>query len=154
MIQYDPKITPVMDSIKISKLLPHRYPFALVDKVIDLKEDEIVSIKNVTLNEPFFQGHFPENPVMPGVLQVEALIQTGGLLALQKIENPEQYWTYFLGIDNCKFRKMVVPGDTIIMKCKITSPLRRNIIKITGTSYVNEKIACEATMTAMITKKE
>lgn len=151
---YDPNSPAVMDIAKITETLPHRYPFALVDKVIHVDETSIVAVKNVTINEPFFQGHFPGNPVMPGVLQVEAMAQAGGLLALNTVERPDDYWTYFLGIDNCRFRGMVKPGDTLIFKCELSSPLRRGIAKMAGKAYVGSKVVMEAELTASIVKKD
>ncbi len=144
----------VLNINEIYKILPHRYPFALVDKVVSLEEDSIVSIKNVSINEPFFVGHFPDNPVMPGVLQVEAMAQTGGLLMIKKVEKPSDYWTYFLGIENCKFRKMVLPGHTLVIRCTTKGPIRRNMVKLSGQVFVEGKLACEAVLTAMIIEKD
>jgi UDP-3-O-[3-hydroxymyristoyl] N-acetylglucosamine deacetylase/3-hydroxyacyl-[acyl-carrier-protein] dehydratase len=151
---YDPTLPPLMDINEISRRLPHRYPFALLDKVIQLDETSVTGIKNVTMNEPFFQGHFPNNPVMPGVLQVEAMAQTGGILVLSTVPDPENYWTYFLSIDNCKFRKMVLPGDTIIFHCRLLDPIVRGIAKMQGYAYVGKTLVCEASMTARIVRKD
>jgi UDP-3-O-[3-hydroxymyristoyl] N-acetylglucosamine deacetylase / 3-hydroxyacyl-[acyl-carrier-protein] dehydratase len=151
---YDPKLPPVMDIGQISNILPHRYPFQLLDKVIYLDDTVVAGVKNVTINEPFFMGHFPNNPVMPGVLQVEAMAQTGGILVLSTVEDPENYWTYFLGIENCKFRKMVLPGDTLVFKCELLAPIRRGIAKMKGEAFVGNTLVCEAVMTASIVRKE
>jgi UDP-3-O-[3-hydroxymyristoyl] N-acetylglucosamine deacetylase / 3-hydroxyacyl-[acyl-carrier-protein] dehydratase len=132
--------------------LPHRYPFLLVDKIIELTDKQIVGIKNVTFNEHFFMGHFPDNPVMPGVLQVEALAQTGGILCINAMP-PAEYDTYFLKIDNCKFKHKVVPGDTMIMKMELMSPVRRGICEMHGTVYVGNKIATEADLVAQLVKR-
>ena len=151
---YDPSQPPVLDVNQIYKLLPHRYPFKLVDKIVHLDENMIIGVKNVTINEPFFEGHFPENPVMPGVLQIEAMAQTGGIFVMQSVPDPENYWTYFLSIDNAKFRRMVVPGDTLVFKCELTAPIKRGIAKMQGQAYVGGNLVCEASLTASIVKKK
>ena len=151
---YNPDKAPLMDVNKIRSLLPHRYPMQLVDKVIDADETEIVAVKNVTSNEPFFTGHFPQEPVMPGVLIVEAMAQAGGLLVLNNVEEPERWSTYFMKIDNVKFRRKVVPGDTLIFKVKMTAPLRRGIASMAGLVFVGETEAAEAEFTAQIVKNK
>jgi UDP-3-O-[3-hydroxymyristoyl] N-acetylglucosamine deacetylase/3-hydroxyacyl-[acyl-carrier-protein] dehydratase len=149
---YDPNQPPVYDVHAIEKKLPHRYPFLLIDKVIELDEKHVVAIKNVTYNEAFFQGHFPGNCVMPGVLQVEALAQTGGILTIP--DDPDNsYDTYFLKIDNCKFKNKVVPGDTLILKMELMNPVRRGICEMKGTIFVGDKLVAEADMVAQIVKK-
>ncbi|MCW3119176.1 MAG: bifunctional UDP-3-O-[3-hydroxymyristoyl] N-acetylglucosamine deacetylase/3-hydroxyacyl-ACP [Chitinophagaceae bacterium] len=149
---YIPGQPAIYDQQFIEKTLPHRFPFALVDKVIELSDTHIVGIKNVTFNEWFFQGHFPGNPVMPGVLQIEALAQCGGILAIN-LSGGGQYDTYFLKIDNCKFKQMVRPGDTLILKMELSSPIRRGICEMKGTAYVGNKVATEAELVAQIVKK-
>lgn len=149
---YDPNQPPVFDTPRIERTLPHRYPMLLVDKIIELSEDKVVGIKNVTFNEGFFQGHFPGNPVMPGVLQLEALAQVGGILALNRVPDPENYDTYFLKIDNCKFKSKVVPGDTMILKMELLSPIRRGLVEMRGTVFIGNKVATEADMIAQIIK--
>jgi UDP-3-O-[3-hydroxymyristoyl] N-acetylglucosamine deacetylase/3-hydroxyacyl-[acyl-carrier-protein] dehydratase len=149
---YDPTSNPIFDIKQITKLLPHRYPFQLVDKIIQINAQKITGIKNVTINEPFFQGHFPQNPVMPGVLQIEALVQTGGVLVLNNVPDPENYSTYFLAIDQCRFKKMVLPGDTLVMRCELLAEVKRGIAKMQGKAFVGNTLACEAIMTALIIK--
>ena len=151
---YDPNKEPVMDVNKIRQLLPHRYPFQLVDKVIEMGKTHIVGVKNVTSNEPFFQGHFPTEPVMPGVLQVEAMAQTGGLLVLSMVDEPERYSTYFMKIDNVKFRQKVVPGDTIVFHLSLMTEVRRGCAYMKGYAFVGEKIVSEAEFMAQIIKNK
>lgn len=151
---YDVNIAPVFDINRIKELLPHRYPFLMVDKVIEVGQNHIVGVKNITTNEPFFQGHFPQEPVMPGVLQVEAMAQVGGLLVLSGVDEPERYSTYFLKIDNVKFRQKVVPGDTLIFRLDMTSEIRRGIANMKGYAFVGEKVASEAEFTAQIVKNK
>ncbi len=150
---YDPSQAPIYDVVEITKKLPHRFPFLLIDKIIELTENSVVGIKNVTFNEEFFQGHFPNNPVMPGVLQIEAMAQTGGILALSTVDDPENWDTYFLKIDKAKFKRKVVPGDTLIFKLELLTPIRRGIVTMQGTSYVGNQIASEAELTAQIVKR-
>ena len=151
---YNCNEAPVMDVNRIRQLLPHRYPFALIDKVIEIGANYIVGIKNVTINEPFFQGHFPEEPVMPGVLQIEAMAQCGGLLVLNSVDDPDKYSTYFLKIDGVKFRQKVVPGDTLIFRVELLAPIRRGISSMKGYVFVGEKAVCEAEFTAQIVKNK
>lgn len=151
---YNPNLAPVMDNNRIRELLPHRYPFLLVDKIIDMSESYIVGVKNVTTNEPFFQGHFPQEPVMPGVLLVEAMAQTGGMLVLGTVEDPERYSTYFMKIDNVKFRQKVVPGDTLLFHVSFLTELRRGCAMMKGRAFVGEKLVCECEFMAQIIKNK
>lgn len=151
---YDTNKEPIMDINRIKELLPHRYPFLMVDKIIEIGLKHIVGIKNITTNEPFFQGHFPQEPIMPGVLQVEAMAQIGGLLVLSGVDEPERYSTYFLKIDNVKFRQKVVPGDTLIFRLDMVSEIRRGIANMKGYAFIGEKIVSEAEFTAQIVKNK
>ena len=151
---YNPNIEPVMDVNAIRRSLPHRYPFLLVDKVIEIGQKHIVGVKNVTGNEPFFQGHFPQEPVMPGVLHIEAMAQTGGLLVLSQVDEPERYSTYFMKIDNVKFRQKVVPGDTLIFHVSFMTPMRRGCAMMKGYAFVGEKIVTECEFMAQIVKNK
>lgn len=151
---YDPNEEPLMDVNRIRELLPHRYPMQLVDKVVETGSNFIVAVKNVTSNEAFFQGHFPQEPVMPGVLQIEAMAQAGGLLVLNSIEEPERWSTYFLRIDDVKFRKKVVPGDTLLFCVELITPIRHGIATMRGFAFVGETVVMEATFTAQITKNK
>ena len=150
--KYDPNVPPLMDIQEIERTLPHRYPFLMVDKIIELTDTHVVAIKNVTYNEPFFQGHFPGNSVMPGVLLAEALAQAGGFIAIPR-NSPDKYDTYFLKIDNCKFKQKVVPGDTLILKMELLHPIRRGICEMKGTVYVGDKVVTEAILIAQIVKR-
>jgi UDP-3-O-[3-hydroxymyristoyl] N-acetylglucosamine deacetylase/3-hydroxyacyl-[acyl-carrier-protein] dehydratase len=152
--QYDASRPPVMDVNQIAQILPHRYPFLLIDKIIHLDATTVTGVKNVTVNEEFFNGHFPGNPIMPGVLQIEAMAQTGGILVLNTVPDPENYLTLFLGIENCRFRKKVIPGDTVIFKCQLLAPVKRGIAKMRGQAFVNGKVVMEAEMSAAIVRKD
>ena len=151
---YDPNKEPLMDNNEIRKYLPHRYPFLLVDKIIEKGSQYIVGVKNVTTNEPFFMGHFPQEPVMPGVLMVEAMAQTGGLLVLSTVDEPERYSTYFMKIDNVKFRQKVVPGDTLLFHVSFLTEMRRGCAVMKGLAFVGEKIVCECEFMAQIIKNK
>lgn len=154
--QYIPKINlnapPVVDIKEIMSILPHRHPFLLVDRIVELTPEYVVGIRNVTFNDYWFPGHFPDEPVMPGVLIIEALAQTGGILALKSVPDPENYQTYFLKIDSAKFKQKVVPGDVLVMRMDLAEPIRRGICHMIGRAYVGNKLVCEADMTAQIVK--
>ena len=151
---YNPNIAPLIDVNGIKKLLPHRYPFLLIDKIIEIDKKHCVAIKNVTVNEPFFQGHVPQEPVMPGVLQVEAMAQAAGVLVLNFLDEPERYSTYFLKIDNVKFRQKVVPGNTLILSVSLATEIRRGCAVVKGYAFVGEKVVCEAEFMAQIIKNK
>lgn len=151
--QYDSEAKPVYDHKDILKKLPHRWPFLLVDKIIELSENYVVGVKSVTFNEPYFPGHFPGNPIMPGVLQIEAMAQTGGILALHNTPDDEVWDTFFLKIDNAKFKSFVVPGDVLIMKLELMAPIRRGIVQMAAMAYVGNKLVSEAELTAQIVKR-
>jgi UDP-3-O-[3-hydroxymyristoyl] N-acetylglucosamine deacetylase/3-hydroxyacyl-[acyl-carrier-protein] dehydratase len=150
--EFDLTKDPIYDINDILKILPHRPPFLLLDKVIEKSEKYLVGVKNVTMNEPFFVGHFPQEPVMPGVLQVEAMAQLGGILVLGEIDDPRDYSTYFMKIENVKFKRKVIPGDTLILRVELLQPIRRGIVHMRGYAYVNDTIAAEAEMMALVTK--
>ena len=152
--KYSPSKKPILDINDVRKLLPHRYPFLLIDKVFHIDDKSIGAIKNITANEPQFSGHFPEEPVMPGVLLVEAMAQAGGLIAMKGVENPEEYSTYFLRIDGVRFKRKVVPGDTMQIEAHMIEPLRRGIASIIGKIFVGGQLACEATLMAQIVKNK
>jgi UDP-3-O-[3-hydroxymyristoyl] N-acetylglucosamine deacetylase/3-hydroxyacyl-[acyl-carrier-protein] dehydratase len=152
--KYDPNKVPLYNVNQIKKLLPHRPPFLLIDKVMSMDEKSIIGIKNVTMNEPFFVGHFPDEPVMPGVLQIESMAQLGGVLVLNTIPDPENYITLFLKIDKVKFRGKVVPGDTLIFKCDLIGEIRRGIATMWSQGFVGDTLVCEGEMTAQIVKNK
>lgn len=149
---YNPNEKPVYTTKDIITMLPHAHPFLLVDKITEISETHVVGIKNITYDQPFFDGHFPGDPIMPGVLQIEAMAQTGGILVLSTVEDPENYGTYFMKIDNTKFKDKVVPGDTLVMKLELTEPVRRGICKMKARSWVGEKLVCESELMAQIAK--
>ena len=151
---YDPRIPPLKTTVEIEAMLPHRHPFLLVDKIIEMTDKYIVGVKNVTYDEDYFRGHFPNNPVMPGVLQIEALAQTGGVLVLSTVPDPENWDTYFLRIDNTKFKQKVLPGDTLILKMELLKPVRRGMCVMKGTAYVGENIVSEGELTAQIIRRQ
>ena len=150
---YDLNEPPLMDINQIMAMLPHRPPFLLIDRILELTDQYVVGMKNVSMNEPFFVGHFPGAPVMPGVLQIEAMAQTGGILVLSTVPDPENYLTFFMKIDNVKFKQKVLPGDTLIFHCSLISPIRRGICHMQAYAYANNKLVCEAEMMAQIAKK-
>jgi UDP-3-O-[3-hydroxymyristoyl] N-acetylglucosamine deacetylase/3-hydroxyacyl-[acyl-carrier-protein] dehydratase len=151
-VYFDLTKKPIYDINDITKMLPHRYPFLMVDKIMEMDSGSIVGVKNVTLNEPFFQGHFPDNPVFPGVMQIEAMAQVGGIFALSQVPDPEFYSTYFMKIDGVKFKQKVIPGDTIVFKLTLESPIRRGLVNMRGIGYVNGKEVVEAVMLAQVIK--
>ncbi len=151
--QYDLNLPPLMDAVEIMRRLPHRPPFLLIDTILELSDTHVVGTKNVTMNEPFFVGHFPGAPVMPGVLQVEAMAQTGGILVLNTVPDPENYLTFFMKMDNVKFKQKVLPGDTLIFHCSLITPIRRGICHMQAYAYANNKLVCEAELMAQIAKK-
>ena len=150
--KFDLSQTPVYNINDIEKMLPHRFPFLMVDKILDIKEDSIVGVKNITMNEPIFTGHFPGNPVFPGVLQIEAMAQVGGIFALSQVEDPHLYSTYFMKIDNVRFKQKVIPGDTIVFELNLMSPIRRGLVQMSGKGYVNGQVVTEAEMLAQVIK--
>jgi UDP-3-O-[3-hydroxymyristoyl] N-acetylglucosamine deacetylase/3-hydroxyacyl-[acyl-carrier-protein] dehydratase len=152
--KYNSNKAPLYDIVDIQKMLPHRFPFLLVDKIYHMDDESIAGTKQVSINEPFFQGHFPGDPVMPGVLIVEAMAQCGGIYVLSKVENPKDYLTYFLRIDNVRFRQKVVPGDTLQIECMLAEPVRRNLANMECKVFVGNTLVCEATIVAQIIKKK
>ncbi len=150
--QFDLSKKPLYNINDIEKMLPHRYPFLMVDKIMEIQEESIVGVKNITMNEPMFTGHFPGNPVFPGVLQIEAMAQVGGIFALSKVDDPHLYSTYFMKIDNVRFKQKVVPGDTIVFELNLVSPIRRGLVQMAGKGYVNGQVVSEAEMLAQVIK--
>ncbi len=152
--EYNPTEEPILDAVEIYKRLPHGAPFQLVDKIVHLDSESVVGVKNITINEPHFTGHFPGNPVFPGVLQLEALAQVGAIYVLNTVDDPENYYTYFMGINNCKFRRMVKPGDTLVIKCEPMRPISRGIAQMKGRAFVGEICVCECEVLASIVRKD
>ncbi len=152
VMRFNPNAPTIIGITEIMNLLPHRPPFLLIDKILELSSTHVVGVKNVTMNEDFFRGHFPGNPIMPGVLQIEAMAQTGGILALKTVPDPENYLTFFMKIDNVRFRNPVVPGDSLVFHCELMEPVRRGIFQMKGTAYVGDKVVTEAEMMAQIVK--
>lgn len=150
--KFDLEKEPLYNIVDIERMLPHRYPFLMVDKIMEIQEESIIGVKNITMNEPIFTGHFPGNPVFPGVLQIEAMAQVGGIFALSKVEEPHLYSTYFMKINNVKFKQKVVPGDTVVFELNLMSPIRRGLVEMSGKAYVNGKVVCEAEMLAQVIK--
>ena len=150
--KFDLEKKPLYDINDIEKMLPHRYPFLMVDKIMEIHEESIIGVKNITMNEPIFTGHFPGNPVFPGVLQIEAMAQVGGIFALSKVDDPHLYSTYFMKIDNVKFKQKVLPGDTVVFELKLLSPIRRGLVNMGGMGYVNGQPVVEAEMLAQVVK--
>jgi len=150
---FDLNKEPLYDINDIERMLPHRYPFLMVDKIMEITDNRIIGVKNVTMNEPFFQGHFPGNPVMPGVLQIEAMAQVGGIFALSQVDEPEKYMTYFMKIDDVRFKRKVIPGDSVVFELELISPIRRGIVHMKGIAYANGEPAAEAEMMAQIVKE-
>lgn len=153
ILEKAPSLPAIVDAAKIYSMLPHRYPFQMVDKIVHLEANTVVGVKNISINEPQFQGHFPNNPVFPGVYIIEGLAQTGGVLALSSQDDPTNYWTYFLSIESCKFKKMVAPGDQLVYKCTLLAPIKRGYVKMECNAYVNGVLATESIMSAMLVKK-
>ncbi|MBC7381434.1 MAG: bifunctional UDP-3-O-[3-hydroxymyristoyl] N-acetylglucosamine deacetylase/3-hydroxyacyl-ACP dehydratase [Bacteroidia bacterium] len=151
--KYDPNKPPLYTADAIERMLPHRFPFLLVDKILEVGQNHIIAVKNVSFNEPFFQGHFPGNPVMPGVLIIEAMAQSGGVLILSKVEDPQNYNTYFMKIDNAKFKDKVIPGDTLVFRLELIGPIRRGICVMKGSAFVGDRLVCEAELMAQVVKK-
>ncbi|MCA1762655.1 MAG: 3-hydroxyacyl-ACP dehydratase FabZ, partial [Flavobacteriales bacterium] len=151
-VHFDLSKESVYDVNQIMGILPHRYPFLMIDRILELSESEVIGVKNVSMNEPYFQGHFPGNPIMPGVLQVEAMAQAGGVLALHNVDEPEKWSTYFMKINNVKFKKKVIPGDTIVFKLTLKSPIRRGIVHMEGKGYVNGQVVSEGELMAQVIK--
>lgn len=151
---FDIYADPIYDINQIKKILPHRPPFLLIDKILEISDNHVVGLKNVTMNEPFFMGHFPDEPIMPGVLQIEALAQCGGVFVLNGVEEPEKYSTYFLKVNNVRFRSKVVPGDTLVFSLELIDPMKRGICHMAGNIYVGNKLIMEGELTAQIVKNK